>query len=108
MQTQRLTFTVAGDGDRCRLAVAGELDLSSREVFISAALGALQQTTSVLEIDVSGVTFCDSSGVSGLLAVHRIAANDRKRMVVTNPQGRLERTLTIAGLLTMLTGQEPR
>jgi anti-anti-sigma factor len=103
---QDLTFTVLRTGSAVRLSVAGEIDLRNRESLISAAIGALQEPGSLLEIDLSSVTFCDSSGVSGLLAIQRIASNDGKRMVLVNPQGQLERTLVVAGLLERLTGQE--
>lgn len=106
MDPQDLTFAVFRDGGTIRLAVAGEIDLHNRESLISAAIAALQESVSLLEIDLSGVTFCDSSGVSGFLAIHRIAAGDGKRMVLTNPQGALERTLEVAGLLDRLTGRE--
>jgi anti-anti-sigma factor len=99
----KLTFAVTGGGERTRLAVTGEIDLANRESLISTALGALEDTTSLLEIELSDVTFCDSSGVSGLIAIHRIAANEGKRMVITNPQRQVERTLEIAGLLGLLT-----
>jgi anti-sigma B factor antagonist len=107
VSTHSLTFTINRDSDRTRLTIAGEVDLGTRESLISTAINALERTASTLELDLAGVTFCDSSGVSGFLAIHRIAANDGKRMIVTNPRGQLERTLTVAGLLTMLTGQEP-
>jgi len=103
---QGLTFEVFRDGDTVRLGVAGEVDLSNRESLISAAIGALEDTATVLEIDLAGVTFCDSSGVSGFLAIARIAAGDAKRMVLINPHGHVGRTLEIAGLLDRLTGQD--
>jgi anti-sigma B factor antagonist len=104
--TTGLTLAEFRDGDTIRLAVTGEIDLGNRESLISAAIGALEKTASILEIDLSDVTFCDSSGVSGFLAIHRIAANDGKHMILTNPRGQLHRTLTIAGLLDRLTGQD--
>lgn len=97
---------MSGDGEDSLLAVSGEIDLSNRESLISAALAALENTTSVLTLDLAGVQFCDSSGVSGLLAIYRIAASDGKRVIVINPQRQIVQTLTIAGLLGSLTGRE--
>jgi anti-anti-sigma factor len=103
---QDLTFAIFRDGGTIRLAISGEIDLKNRESLISACIAALQESVSLLEIDLAGVTFCDSSGVSGLLAIHRIAAGDGKRMVLINPQGQVKRTLEVAGLLDRLTGRE--
>lgn len=103
-----LSFDVIRDGETVRLALTGEVDLAHRESLISAAIAALEESTSVLEIDLDGVTFCDSSGLSGFLAIHRIAESDGKRMVLINPHGQLQRTLEVAGLLDRLTGQDSR
>jgi anti-sigma B factor antagonist len=108
VSSQALSFAVTRNGDSVRLAVTGEIDLGNRESFISAAIAALAESSSVLEIDLSGVTFCDSSGLSGFLAIHRIAENERKRMTLTSPHGQLQRTLEVAGLLDRLTGQDSR
>jgi anti-anti-sigma factor len=88
-----------------RIQVAGELDLDTRDSLIGAAHKALAPVRE-LEIDLSGVTFCDSSGVSGLIAVYRMAQESGKRIVVTNARAQVERTLTIAGVLPALTGEE--
>jgi anti-anti-sigma factor len=100
--TSRLTFVVSRSEERIRLAVTGDLDLAGREAFISEALGALEDTPSTLELDFAGVPFCDSSGVSGLLAVHRLAEGAGKRVVLINLQPQLVQTLTVAGLLDLL------
>jgi anti-anti-sigma factor len=106
VHSSRLTFSLVPAGDRVRLRVTGELDLSTRESFISAALGALEATPALLELDFAGVAFCDSSGVSGLLAVHRMAAGAGKRVVLANLRPQLVLTLSVAGLLDTLTAVE--
>jgi len=106
VHSSRLTFSLVPAGDRVRLSLTGELDLASRESFISAALGALEGTPSLLELDFDGVAFCDSSGVSGLLAVHRMAAGAGKRVVLVNLRPQLVHTLSVAGLLDTLTAVE--
>jgi anti-anti-sigma factor len=106
VHSSRLTFSFVPAEDRLRLSVTGEVDLASRESFISAALEALELTPSLLELDFAGVAFCDSSGVSGLLAVHRMAAGAGKRVVLVNLRPQLVHTLTVAGLLDTLTAVE--
>ncbi len=86
--------------------VAGELDLNTRDDLITASLTALGGGTAVLELDLSGVTFCDSSGISSLLALLNMTADTGKRLLVSNAQGQVERALVMTGLLDRLT-QEP-
>lgn len=107
MSLPDLTFVQSGNGETTCLAVFGDIDLSNRESLIGHALRALEESTTLLRLDLSGVPFCDSSGVSGLLAIYRIASGDGKRMVIVNPSEHLERVLTVAGLYDSLTGQEP-
>ena len=56
------------------LAAAGEIDHDSREVLREAALLALGDRGSRLVIDLGGVTFCDSGGLSLFVDLHRLTA----------------------------------
>jgi anti-anti-sigma factor len=101
---KRLTTTVEQENDRARLLVVGELDLGTRDEFITAALDALARTQDVLELNLAGVTYCDSSGISGLLAVSRLSRDVGKRAVVTQPAGQVARALEMTGTIEMLAG----
>lgn len=101
---KRLTITEAREGDRLRLYVSGELDLTTRDDLINTVMGALDGQPDGLDLDLSGVGFCDSSGISGLLAVRRMSRGVGKRVVVVNPQQQVERSLAISGVLDELAG----
>jgi anti-anti-sigma factor len=104
---KRLAATAARDGERTHLWVSGELDLTTRDDLITAALEALAETPVVLDVDLSGVTFCDSSGISGLLAILRMSEGEGKRLIVSHPQHQVTRALEIAGVLDRLTDPAP-
>jgi anti-anti-sigma factor len=100
---KNFTTTAEAGADRTRLLIAGELDLTTRDDLINAAARALEQTATVLDLDLCGVSFCDSSGLSGVLAVARLAETAGKRVVVSNPGPQVRRTLFISGVLDRLT-----
>ncbi len=102
MSKPNLAFAVSGGGDLAYLTVAGEIDLTTRDALISASIGALETTAARLEIDISQVKFCDSSGISGFLAIHRIAREHGKQAVLTNAPPGLARTLSVTGLDELL------
>jgi anti-anti-sigma factor len=52
-----------------RVAVTGEIDLSSALRFTDDVLAAADDTGGTLQLDLSGVTFIDSSGLQALITV---------------------------------------
>jgi len=103
---KRLTTTAERLTDRTRLSVHGELDLSTRDELINAAVPALA-SAQVLELDLADVPFCDSSGISGVLAIYRMSADAGKHLVVTNPREQVRRALDVSGVLDRLTAEDP-
>ena len=77
-----------------RPAVRGELDL----VTIPALEAWLSQLGELAELDLSGVTFFDSSALRTLLTVRRCHANMR----VVNPSQAVVKVLEITGMLDYL------
>ncbi len=53
------------------LAAAGEIDHDSRDVLAEAAAAVLRNGHDRLVLDLSGVSFCDSGGLSLFLDLHR-------------------------------------
>jgi anti-anti-sigma factor len=83
--------------DARSLAVSGEVDLSSAGRFA-------QELTSVVGdggtavVDLSRVTFIDSSGVRELLAANRLATALGGQLVLTDPSAACRRVLEISGV----------
>lgn len=72
MTDHLLTVTATTVGDRVTvLAATGELDRESRNILGDAADAAIDDGHDRLVIDLAGVTFCDSGGLSLLVELHR-------------------------------------
>jgi anti-sigma B factor antagonist len=102
MVTAELVLALHREGRVASLTVAGELDLSTRDALIGAAVNALSPGT-VLALDVAAVTFCDSLGVSALVAVRNIANAEGATMVITAAAPQVEQVLRTTGLFEELT-----
>ena len=87
------------DGVRV-VAVSGELDLDTMgELNEALAVGNGFATTVV---DLRGVTFIDSSGVSGILAAVRRAREVNERMVCVPGSQQIQRVFQLTGVDTVL------
>ncbi|WP_329052986.1 STAS domain-containing protein [Amycolatopsis sp. NBC_01488] len=100
--TSSLTTTILATDhpDVLHLAVAGDLDYDSAPA-LRTTLGALPLGTGTgLIIDLSALTFCDSSGLSTLIAAHQLTRTTGSALALAAVPPRL---------LTMfrLTGMEP-
>jgi anti-anti-sigma factor len=104
MSSQLLTIEVSRlDAGHVRLRLTGDLDYDSAPDLIAAVaeLGGddhQQQQQQQLMIDLTGVSLCDSSGLSALLVVHRAAGAIR----LTGVSPRLQRMLDRTGLAELL------
>jgi anti-anti-sigma factor len=91
-----------------RVAVAGEVDLATAPEFRERLLGVLHtQAPAVLDIDLTGVTFLDCTGIGALVVVHNAAVHAGCLVRVCHPQPIVRRVLEVTGLLDVLT-VEPR
>lgn len=84
--------------DGCRLVLAGEFDLAAIEPVHDALERALADRPATLEIDLSALTFMDSSGLRALLeARDRAAAEDVALRLRRGPQ-EVQRVFALTGL----------
>lgn len=86
--------TVAATGNDIR--VSGEIDAHSVSV-VDAALADADPTTTIV-LDLSGVTFIDSSGLRALVAAHKRAQAGGGELVVAGPSEPVLRLLGLTGL----------
>ncbi|AGL16855.1 STAS domain-containing protein [Actinoplanes sp. N902-109] len=92
--------TAAGQ-DRTTVLLSGDCDLSARDQLTAALLGAVSRSTSVY-VDVSGVTFFDSTGVHALVAAHHAAQRRDGHLYVVNAGGPVAAVLELTGLDALL------
>ncbi|WP_433087672.1 STAS domain-containing protein [Dactylosporangium sp. CA-052675] len=98
-----LTITAGTGPDGVVLSVAGALDYTSIERFGEAVTGAFESGTDTLTADLSGLAYCDSSGVAALVRAHKHAVREGRRFVVRAPNTTLSRVFALTGLDAILT-----
>jgi anti-sigma B factor antagonist len=77
--------------------VSGEVDAHSSEAFATALLAAGEQSAAV-KVDLSGVTFMDSSGLRVLVEAQQRAEAGGPTLVLRSPSRQIVRLLDLAGL----------
>ncbi|MEV6599218.1 STAS domain-containing protein [Actinoplanes sp. NPDC051346] len=86
----------------------GEIDVENAyeikdAVAAQLAAGAPQR----IELDMHGVTFIDSVGISALVAAFQLASVSGVKLVVTRPSRFAHRQLWVTGLLGLFGAPEP-
>jgi anti-anti-sigma factor len=74
----------------------GDLDLLAAEELAKVLLPMCERGVEV-ELDLAGVGFIDSTGISLLLRSHRSSAQHGGRFVLTGVHGPVERVLHVTG-----------
>jgi anti-anti-sigma factor len=99
-QRPEFEVTVTSDDGVCVVAVSGELDLDTM-VELSAAL-VVGDGVATTVVDLRGLTFIDSSGVSGLMAAARHARDSASRLVCVPGPPSIQRIFELTGVDTVL------
>jgi anti-sigma B factor antagonist len=94
---EQATFQRADEPDAPRLLVVGEIDLSVAGRFASAVHDLLTDASSPAFLDLTGVTFFNSTGI-GVLCDAAETARRRGVELVVEPSDHVRRTLEITGL----------
>ena len=95
------TVDVEQHGTAVVLRVAGELDLVTTPILSEASTKALQSRPLVLVIDLTGVTFLASVGMSAIVAAHEAGGDHTKVRVVSGSRDTL-RPIRVTGLDNLL------
>jgi anti-sigma B factor antagonist len=100
-----LSFTARDLAGVHVVALQGELDIVSA---YGLAHALVEVAGSTVVIDMSGLTFIDSSGISALvMARNRILADGRGQLVLTKPGGIVREALEIVGLSSWIVDWSP-
>jgi anti-sigma B factor antagonist len=91
-------LSVREDGKVCVLALSGELDLSTNDLFKSVFDEALSNGCAGFVVDCSKLDFIDSSGITTLIYGRREAEEHLKITVAAPPDGDVRRVLDLAGI----------
>lgn len=87
---------IAPDGDRMRVSLRGELDLSG-QLLRGDLHEALRRSASGVDLDLTALTFCDCSGLNILLDLRLRALGQGKTVVVRGSSPAFERLLDLTG-----------
>lgn len=80
------------------LVLTGEIDMATAGDLRTATDQSLRNAPERIVLDFSGVTFCDSQGLSTLISLHRDVSAAGSRLVLTNVGDFMARLLEITGL----------
>ncbi|MFI6273563.1 anti-sigma factor antagonist [Streptomyces sp. NPDC050988] len=82
-------------GARTAVVIAGEIDLDGEQQLKQELRRALAESVTGVDLDLSGVDFCDCSGLNVLLRLRRRALKDAKTVVIQSADPVVERLLAV-------------
>ncbi|SEE52413.1 anti-anti-sigma factor [Streptomyces sp. 3213] len=82
-------------GGRTVVAVSGEIDIDTEQTLQRALRLALARSSEGVDLDLTGVGFCDCSGLNVLLRVRRIALTDGKTLRIRAAAPGVEKLLAL-------------
>jgi anti-sigma B factor antagonist len=100
-----LSVSIERRADATIVVVVGDIDMSTVEQLDSGIIAAAgtDESNDVL-VDLSGVTFMDSTGINALLKGRRVADACGRRYRVVGAAGIVHQVLDLTGVLPHLSG----
>ena len=89
---------VESEGQSALVRLSGDLDIQVAERAAEAVEGVEAEQLKLLVIDLSGLSFMDSSGMAVVAAAHARALDAERRLVIVNPRGGVRRAFEVSGL----------
>jgi anti-sigma B factor antagonist len=86
------------DGALAVITLSGEFDISAAPAVRARALELIADGHPDLVADLSGVTFCDSSGLGALVGIWRCAKDADGSLTLSAIPDRLGRLLSVTGM----------
>ena len=104
MRHVELRVSSRSQGDYVVLALVGEIDLYTAPRLQSELTSALSDgKPTQIVVDMSGVEFCDSTGMNVLLAAHRAATERGGQLALAAPRPSVRKILEVTGLQSVFT-----
>jgi anti-sigma B factor antagonist len=88
----------SSDDQASLVAVSGEIDLSSTGELAAVLESAESSAPTLLQIDLSAVSFMDSQGLRLLIEAHKRAIAADRRFVIVNPSSVVRRLFEVSGV----------
>lgn len=80
------------------VSLSGDLDLSTAERLSEAVNDQLRTTHGAIVLDLAGLRFCDSMGLSTLVILSRAARAQQRFLLLRNPSPFFVQMLDITGM----------
>jgi anti-sigma B factor antagonist len=90
-----------------QLGVSGDLDVSTVDRFNLAVDDVISRDGRLILLDLTAVTFVDSTGLRGIVRASSLLAERDGRLTVTGLSGAAQRVLELTGLLERLRDPRP-
>jgi anti-sigma B factor antagonist len=101
MSGDLLTIAVVPKKGNVTLCLTGEIDMSSAESIRDTALSAMQRHGTTVHVDLSAVTFMDSTGLQALLALRRRVELSGGSLRLVGPTHTVMRILDVTGVMPL-------
>jgi anti-sigma B factor antagonist len=98
MRQDQLNIEIIPGNDAVIMRLIGEIDMVTAPTVRDAAMSAIHRHSPYLHIDLSGVTFMDSTGLEVLLATRRRAEAAGGCLYLEDPSRRVIRVLEVTGV----------
>ena len=89
------TATIHSEGGLLTVVLRGELDLHATPSVLAAITAALVPDVERVRIDLTDLTFCDSSGIAMLFGLRRRSLEENFDLTLTNPSRTVLRTIEL-------------
>ena len=101
-RADQLRLDVRADGTTVVVTVSGEVDLANRDALEQTLLDAIDRDGQGVVVDLSEVSFLDSSGVHAILTAQRVADQEGSTLILRAPQQNVAKVLDALGLTNLL------
>ncbi|WP_234336130.1 ANTAR domain-containing protein [Streptomyces sp. NRRL S-920] len=99
------TVDVVPGSYRMSVLVRGQLDLDSGQRLRSGLRHTVSRSARTIDLDLSGVGFCDCSGLNLLLSLRQWAVEQGKAIVISASSPAVERILELTGTRDLFTAE---
>ncbi|GGU94317.1 anti-sigma factor antagonist [Actinomadura cremea] len=103
MPNVELNVSTASQGGHAVVTATGELDLYTAPRLQAALAGLLRDHVDHITVDMSGVEFCDSTGMNVLLSAMKRLKEHGGSLELAAPRPAVKRILQVTGLDTVFT-----
>lgn len=91
-----------GSASAQTLALSGELDIASAPMLEAAFAARCETGRNVMVLDLSQLTFMDSTGLRALIAANELCAQHGRELSLTGATGPVRRLLELTGAIDAL------